>query len=105
MDTDELLSRLMGNEALLARLLGRFLDDDGLERLQEAVEANDPEAGLSAAHAIKGMSGNLSMTRVFAITSRQCELIRAGDWDGAKALVSELVSAYEEVTAAVRAAL
>lgn len=103
-NTEELLSRLMGSEALLERLLGKFLADDGLDRLVAASRADDPAEGLAAAHAIKGMSGNLSMTRIFDITSRQCELIRADDWEGAKALVPELVDAYDEVSSAIRAA-
>lgn len=77
-DVDAALARMMGSEALLGRLLGKFTADQSCARFEEAVAADDSEAGLDAAHALKGVSGNLSMTRVFELTSQICELIRAG---------------------------
>lgn len=102
-DVDDALGRLMGNEKLLARLLGKFLDDTSYQRFLDAVAADDAEAGLEAAHALKGVSGNLSMVRVHELTTRACELIRAGDWPAARGLADELGSAYSSVKAAIEA--
>ena len=49
------------------------------------------------------MSGNLSMTRVFELTSQICELIRAGEWPAARALAADLREACDQVTAAIAA--
>ena len=97
LDTADALDRMMGSEALLGRLLGTFLKEDTMEKLEAAAAADDPVAGLEAAHALKGVSGNLSMTRLYELTSRQCELIRADDWPAARAMVPEVAAAYQAI--------
>lgn len=101
MDVADALARMMGSEALLERLLGKFAADDGCARLVAAAEKDDAEAALEAAHALKGVSGNLSMTRLYELTSRQCELIRGGDWPAARALVGDVVAARDALLAAI----
>ena len=88
LDTADALDRMMGSEALLGRLLGTFLKEDTMEKLE-------------AAHALKGVSGNLSMTRLYELTSRQCELIRADDWPAARAMVPEVAAAYQAIVDAI----
>ena len=65
--------------------------------------ADDAAAGLEAAHALKGVSGNLSMTKLYELTARQCELIRADDWPAARALVPEVRAVYDRLVAAIEA--
>ncbi|MBM6683549.1 MULTISPECIES: Hpt domain-containing protein [Collinsella] len=101
LDTADALDRMMGSEALLGRLLGTFLKEDTMEKLEAAAAADDPVAGLEAAHALKGVSGNLSMTRLYELTSRQCELIRADDWPAARAMVPEVAAAYQAIVDAI----
>lgn len=103
LDTADALARLMGSEALLGRLLGKFAADENCARLVAAAEKDDADAALEAAHALKGVSGNLSMVRVHELTTRACELIRAGDWPAARGLADELGSAYSSVKAAIEA--
>lgn len=105
MDVGGALTRLMGSEALLERLLGKFAADENCARLVAAAEADDADAALEAAHALKGVSGNLSMTRLYELTSRQCELIRGGDWPAARALTAEVASAHGALVDAIGAAL
>lgn len=88
-NVDEALARLMGSRALYERLLVKFLDDANMARLTEA------------AHALKGVCGNLSMTRLYELVSRQCDLFRAGDRAGAFALVPEAKQCYDEVRAVI----
>ena len=102
-DVDDALARLMGSQALLERLLGKFAADQNMARLEDAAAAGDADAGFEAAHALKGVCGNLSMTRLFELTSRQCDLFRAGDAAAAFALVSEVRAAYDAVRAAITA--
>lgn len=103
LDTADALSRLMGSEALLGRLLGTFLADENMDRLEAAAAADDASAGLEAAHALKGVSGNLSMTKLYELTARQCELIRADDWSAARVLVPEVRAVYDRLVAAIDA--
>ena len=103
MDVDGALSRLMGSEALLERLLKTFTADTNLGRLEAAAIAGDAEMGFEAAHTLKGVCGNLSMTTLFDLTSRQCELFRAGDAAGAFALVSQVSEAHRAMMDAIDA--
>lgn len=100
-DADAALGRLMGSEALLGRLLGKFLQDENYGKLVVAAQADDAEAALAAAHALKGVSGNLSMMRLYDLTARQCDLIRAGSWPEARDLMPQVTAAYEAAVAAI----
>lgn len=101
-DTCDALSRMGGSHSLLGRLLGLFLQDTNLSELKEATGRNDAEAGLRAAHSLKGLSGNLSMTKLFDLTGRQCSLFRAGDAEGAFALTGEVEAEGARLAEAVK---
>ena len=49
-DVDEALERVMGNEMLLERVLGMYLNDTHFEQLREAVAANDADGAIAAVH-------------------------------------------------------
>lgn len=52
---------------------------------------------------MKGMTGNLSMTALCPLFTRQVELLRAGDPDGAYAMLPEITLAYERIVGAIGA--
>ena len=103
-DVEAALARMMGSEALLVRLLKKFLEDANFDKLQAAVAAGDKDAALAASHTLKGVCGNLSMTALFDLLTRQVAAFRAGDWEGAVALLEQIDQAYARVTAAIREA-
>ena len=104
-DVNSALGRLMGREDLLVRFLGEFPADGSYPALEEAVASGDRAGALAAAHTLKGLCGNLSMTRLFGLFTRQVDLLRGEDWAGACALMPEIARAYHEMVAAIRAAL
>ena len=101
-DVASALERMMGSEALLERLLGKFLDDPQYSALRAALEAGDAERAVSAAHTLKGVCGNLSMTDLYGLFTRQVDALRAGDLPLACGMMEEIAPAYERVTAAIR---
>ena len=101
-DVASALERMMGSDALLERLLGKFLDDPQYSALRAALEAGDVERAVSAAHTLKGVCGNLSMTDLYGLFIRQVDALRAGDLVLARGMMEEIVPAYEKVTAAIR---
>lgn len=101
-DVASALERMMGSEALLERLLGKFLDDPQYPALRAALEAGDMERAVSAAHTLKGVCGNLSMTELYGLFTRQVDALRAGDLPLARGIMAEIAPAYEQVTAAIR---
>lgn len=102
-DVDEALERVMGNEMLLERVLGMYLNDTHFEQLREAVAANDADGAIAAVHSLKGTSGNLSMKPLFELANKQLALFRTGSWDEAVALMPQLEEAHRAMVAAVEA--
>ena len=101
-DVGQALARMMGSEALLERLLGKFLEEPNYAALCAALERGEPEAGGAAAHGLKGACGNLSMTALYGLFTRQVDALRAGKLGEAEWLMEEIAPAYAAVTAAIR---
>jgi HPt (histidine-containing phosphotransfer) domain-containing protein len=83
-NVEEGLGRCMNNEAFYLRLVGKVLDDASFGKLETALAAGDLTAAFEAAHALKGVLGNLSLTPIFEPASRLTELLRShteGDYD------------------------
>ena len=100
-DVASALERMMGSEALLERLLEKFPEDKNLPVLREALESGDPGRAAAAAHTLKGVCGNLSMTELYGLFTRQVDALRRGDLAAARALMADI----EPAAAAVRAAI
>ena len=100
-DVDQALERMMGSEALLERLLGKFLEDTQFTALRSALDAGDGAGAVVASHALKGVCGNLSMTRLFGLFTRQVEALRRGETAEALSLMEEIGPAYDDVRAAI----
>ncbi len=65
------LAQVMGNYSLYCELLGSFLENymKFPEKIQHDLENNSFQAALLKIHAIKGVSGNLGMEKLFALCS------------------------------------
>ena len=101
-DVGQALARMMGSEALLERLLGKFLEEPNYTALCAALERREPAAAAAAAHGLKGACGNLSMTALYGLFTRQVDALRAGELAEAERLMEEIAPAYAAVTAAIR---
>ena len=104
-DYAEAQGRLM-NDTLIARFVGKFPSDPSCERLFAAWEAGDERAAFEAAHAAKGVCGNLALTRLARLSSDICEALREGNDElrattDVDALVAELRGAYASAVAAI----
>lgn len=75
-NTEEGLGRCMGNEALYLRLVNMAAGDKNFDILENAMETRDRESAFEAAHALKGVLGNLSLTPLFESASALTELLR-----------------------------
>jgi HPt (histidine-containing phosphotransfer) domain-containing protein len=60
--------RVMNNTALYVKLLAKFRNGTKLDDLETALAVGDLEAARNAAHAIKGLAANLSLTELFKQT-------------------------------------
>ena len=100
-DVDDALERMMGSEALLERLLGKFLEDENYQKLCTALDEKRQEDAVAASHTLKGVCGNLSMPALFSLFTRQVEALRQGDWPAACQRMEEIAPAYGEMIRAI----
>lgn len=100
-DVTDALNRFMGNEGLLERFLNKFLSDQNFKKLGEAIAAGDNESALLASHTLKGVCGNLSMTTLSELLTRQVKAYRDGNHDLAESMMPEITSAYDKVVSAI----
>lgn len=76
-DTTDGLRRCMNNESFYFRLVKMIPGDPNFQKLYDAVACGDLGEAFDAAHALKGSTGNLSLTPIFAPLSEITELLRA----------------------------
>jgi len=98
-NADEGLNRCMNNEAFYFRLIGMALEDKGFGALADALAAGDVKAGFEAAHALKGVLGNLSLTPLYESVSEITEKLRAGSDEGCDELLADVEKKRQELLA------
>ena len=76
-NTKEGLKRCMNNEEFYLHLVKMIPGDVNFQRLYVAVETGDLAVAFEAAHALKGSTGNLALTPIFAPVCEITELLRA----------------------------
>jgi signal transduction histidine kinase/CheY-like chemotaxis protein len=92
---------------LVARVLAIYLErsPEQVQAIVEAACAADPGRLASAAHALKGGSGNLGLVQLTELVERIEQLARRDQLTGAAALVAELPAIHAAAVAAVRGEL
>lgn len=83
------------------RILGHFPEDASYRELCSAIEAGDARRAFAAAHALKGVSGNLSMTRLYEDLLPLVEQLRQGSLDGVGPMMESVTKDYEDILAAL----
>ena len=98
-DTAGGLARCFGNEALYLRLVKMVPDEAGFDTLKTAIEANDLDTAFSAAHALKGVLGNLSLTPMYETASAMTDLLRARTETDYAPMLADLLARREALRA------
>ena len=76
-DTKEGLTRCMNNQTFYFKMLKMGLANDQFEKLESALAANNFEEAFEAAHALKGVLGNLALTPIYKPLAEMTEMLRA----------------------------
>ena len=76
-NTKEGLARCINNEGFYIRMVTLGLGDAGFEKLLVALAEGDLDAGFEAAHALKGVMGNLALTPIVEPVNEITEHLRA----------------------------
>ncbi len=97
-NTDEGVQRLMGNASLYERMLGTFtklMNDTPIEI--EDFDCDDCGELIEKTHALKGASGNLSVTPVYDAYTEIVNLLRQGKPVEAKAAFEKILPVQKEI--------
>lgn len=101
-DVDDLMERLMGNMNLIVRFFKRFPEDKNYAQLLDSLEKGDVEEAFRAAHTLKGVCANLSMTKLYNVVSKQVESLRANDIENAIDMMEEVTKEYESMVKTIK---
>lgn len=101
-DLGETLERFVDNEELYFRCLRKILDDKNYSSMCEAIDNNDAKAAFDYAHALKGVSANLGLNKVYSEMKIITEVFRAGLMDYDPENLARLKAAYEEAVDTIK---
>jgi HPt (histidine-containing phosphotransfer) domain-containing protein len=82
-DIESGLRRVAGSARIYVKILNSFLATEELNKLTANLAAGDIEAALATAHGIKGMSGNLSLTKLYSETVSFEDALKRGAYEPA----------------------
>ena len=96
-NVDEGLGRCMGNEALYLKLVATIPGEKNFGKLSESIQNNDLDGAFEAAHALKGVLGNLSLTNMYDKVADITELLRTRTEIDYSEKVAEIMNARDEL--------
>ena len=106
-DFDQVEKRLP-SVSLVKKFITKFLDDSSFSELCQAMQEGEREEAFRAAHTLKGVSANLSFSKLLSTASQLTELLRPETDtipEGAEGLLEEVKRDYELTVGAIRAYL
>lgn len=75
---EEALGRLGGSQAIFKRLLGMFMQSEEFGKLEAELAEENYAGAAEVAHAIKGITGNLSLSALFEYSTALMGQLRQG---------------------------
>ena len=101
-NVDEAVGRMMGNEAFYQKMLGKFP-----KMLEDAAftpdfDGNNLEPAIGKAHSLKGAAGNLSLTPLYEAYSEITNLLRKGEPEQARKLLTDIRPVQEKIVDCIR---
>lgn len=98
-DTADGLARCFGNEPLYLKLVMMIPAEKNFNKLEAALNDNDLDQAFEAAHALKGVLGNLSLTPMYDKCSEITELLRKRTAMDYSALLKEFLDMRDQLQA------
>ncbi len=100
-DFDGIAARIPLKEDFLLRMLGKYPGETCFSDLEKAMGAKDYEDAFRHAHNLKGVTGNLEMTRLHQVTTDLVEKLRAHNYEGVDEDFSQIKEAHERAVEAI----
>lgn len=93
------LGRCLNNETFYLNLVKKAIQDPVFEKLNETCGSGNLDGAFEAAHALKGVMGNLALTPILDPVIKITELLRARTVTDYGPLLTEITSARDQVLA------
>ena len=90
------------SERMIQKFVLKFPADESYDLLCRSWESKDYQEAFRAAHTIKGICQNLSITRLGDSAARLTDALRGGWTPGADALIEEVRRDYQNTVSAIR---
>lgn len=101
-DISGALRRFNGDEELYITCLKMFLEDKTTEQLNEAIAGKLWDDAFTAAHALKGLAGNMGFVPLLHQTGQLVVLIRGGRINEIYECLKRVNSCYRDITDAIK---
>lgn len=98
-DVESGMRRCMDNESFYMRLVDTVRQENKYAELRAAVAAGDLDGAFEAAHSLKGVFGNLSITPLYEPMHQITELLRTREDVDYSALLDQVDPKWEEFLA------
>lgn len=96
-NVDEGLARINNNEKLYTRLLGTYVKSTEANVVSADYTDADVPDMIEKTHAIKGTSGNLSITPMYEAYSKIVDLLRTGRAEEARPILQEILPVQAKI--------
>ena len=96
-NTAEGLARCFGNEVLYLKLVATIPGDATFGKLKDSLAEKNLKAAFEAAHALKGVLGNLSLTPIYTPVVEITELLRSNTDMDYKSLLGTILEKKDEL--------
>ena len=96
-EVEEAMKRFMNSEQLWIKFLKKFKADSSYADLVKAMGEGDRTKAFEAAHTLKGITGNLALSRFNELISEQTEYLRGAEnnFEAAAAMMPQITAIYE----------
>lgn len=95
-NVEDALKRVRGNKTIYIKMLRLFLAAEDFDNLEASLAENDLKKASEVAHSIKGITGNLSFTKLFESSAVLMIKLRDNELD------EELLARYRDALAKTR---
>lgn len=100
-NVDEGLKRFMGNSSLYERMFGSFVKMINKSMVDPDFDGNNYEDVIEKAHAIKGATGNLSITPLYEGYTEIVNLLREGKPEEAREVLKNTLPVQAEIVSCI----
>lgn len=101
-DTDGAIRRMCDSETIYTACLRAFLEDPSVRQLNQSVAGALWDDAFTAAHALKGVAGNMGFIPLMHNTGQLIVLIRRGQLHDIQASMEQVNSAYRDIIDGIR---